>query len=472
LVGLGKWGTLSDPHYWDALGCYVFQGRFIATHGAHFGAYRELGFVRPPLYTSLLAGFIATGHGGREVLHLLSWALGVLVLGATYLLSRRLGAGPRTAWTAVLLCALSPLFFAQTGLAQSDLLATLLCTTAFALLLGGSTAGYLVFACLGVLTKESAYFICAPASLWLLWRAQEARDGQASLRFWHWRGQGAAVRRALPALVPCAVLFLWEVLHRVVIGEVMHPAYRAAIGPNHLDAAIIHEFIEGGRLPLSMLAALPVVGLLRPRTLGRFGLSPAALGARQRLGVLAAAAGVLVLPFLFPAPLPRYMLLSLPLLCALSALGLSQLPVRARAAALLFLSAILILGWRGQSWHTNGGHHLDANLAYRRLLTLQTQAARALFQEHPRGVLATFPMVLVVRAPPDDGFLPAPLPASVVRNDETLAQLCRSDFLIEDSQGLPVTGAMAVLRQAGALVPWRTFSNGDDIIRVHRVRCP
>ena len=35
--------TLRDPHYWDALGCYVFQGRFMAAHGLDFAAYKTLG---------------------------------------------------------------------------------------------------------------------------------------------------------------------------------------------------------------------------------------------------------------------------------------------------------------------------------------------------------------------------------------------------------------------------------------------
>ena len=59
---------------------------------------------------------------------------------------------------------------------------------------------------------------------------------------------------------------------------------------------------------------------------------PRYLGGHMLLS--ATALGVLALPLLFPAPLPRYMLPGLPLLCALAALGLDALVVRRRALVL------------------------------------------------------------------------------------------------------------------------------------------
>ncbi len=64
---------------------------------------------RPPLYPLLLAALIALGHSNGSLIVLFQAALGVLLAGLTYLLSRELRLGESAAHLATLLVALDPL---------------------------------------------------------------------------------------------------------------------------------------------------------------------------------------------------------------------------------------------------------------------------------------------------------------------------------------------------------------------------
>lgn len=454
LFVLAKHATWRDPHFWDALGCYVAQARFIARHGLDLGAYPALVFLRPPLFTGLLAAAIRLGGDTPLTLHLITCAIGALTLPATYLICRRLGGERACAALAAALCAATPLFFAQAGLVQSDLPATALCAWAWALLLSGRTAAFVVLTSLAVLTKESAYFLCAPAALLLLMRAPRGRSPLSA-------------RALVPAALPGVVLCAWELAHRLIMGSVFSPIYADNFGPRHLPNAFMHQFIEGGRPLLLVAAGLAVAPALRDR------------GAPARAEVLATALCVLILPFCFPASLPRYMLLALPQLCALAALGLFRLrgPRRVGAAAVL-LGALLAL-FQERSIHGNMGFHLERNMAYRGLLQVQAQAAQeiaiAIAAAGPGKLVATFPMAEVLSSAPGDGYLPAPLHVTAAEPDVSARALCGHDLLVDDCQGMSMGPALDALRRAGALVPWRRFGAGDQEIRVYRIdrsRCP
>lgn len=452
LFVLTKHATWRDPHFWDALGCYVAQARFIAQHGLDLSAYPALVFLRPPLFTGLLAAAIRLGGDTPLALHLITCVVGSLTLPAVYQICRRLGGDRACAATAAALCAATPLFFAQAGLVQSDLPATALCAWAWALLLSGRTAAFAVLASLAVLTKESAYFLCAPAALLLFLRAPRER-----------LLLGALVPAALPGVALCA----WELAHRLIMGSVFSPIYADNFGPRHLPNAFMHQFIEGGRPLLLLAAGLAVVPALRDRA------------APARPEVLATALCVLILPFCFPASLPRYMLLALPQLCALAALGLSRLHGARRVGATALLLGLLLALFQERSIHGNMGFHLERNMAYRGLLQVQAQAAQqiaaAIAAAEPLKLVATFPMAEVLSSAPGDGYLPAPLRVTAAEPDVSVQALCGHDLLVDDRQGMPMGPALDTLRQAGALLPWRSFGAGDQEIRVYRIdrsRCP
>ena len=475
---LGLWGvaallllwqkraTFTDPHYWDALGCYAGQARFLAAHGFDWAAYRQLEFMRPPGYTGLLALVIRLGGADRGMQRAATCVLGALALPAVYALTRRLGGATWAAVVAVALCALSPLYMAQLGLLQCDLPAMAWGAVAWALLLSGQRLGFVVAASLAVLSKESAYFLCLPAAVYLYGQAVPVTPlGRLCWLPLDFR----AVARSWPAVVPGLVLLAWELLHQQLFRFVIYSGYAHSLGPNHLIGALVHNFIENGRFLLVPLALVPV-----RRAWAEPGRSAAAR--EQRLAILCTGLAVVALPFLFPGPLPRYMLLSLPMLCALAALGIERLGFLRQTTVAAAICAYQVLSWSGKSWHTNQGHHIDANLSYRRVVMMQRQAAQALAAARPHLVAATFPMYSAIVGPPDDGFLSAPLPAQLASPDLGFAELCRSDYLIEAEPGDPVHGPIATLVKGGAqLELWRRFTDRDEDsevrITIYRIRC-
>ena len=187
-----KWPTLHDPHYWDALGCYVPEARFLAEHALDWSRYRDIYFLRPPLFTGLLALFIRLLGPAPVVLHVVTCVVVAAALPATYAIARRLRASPLGSMIGVALCLCSPSYFAQAGLVQSDGPVTSLVAVAWVLLLSGRVTGYVVCASLAVLTKESAYFLCLPAALLLAARTLE-RMGASRLS----RPAALAVLRAV-----------------------------------------------------------------------------------------------------------------------------------------------------------------------------------------------------------------------------------------------------------------------------------
>jgi len=482
-LALIKAPTLHEPHYWDALGSYMFQVRFLAEHGFDREAYRKLGYVRPPLITGLGAWLYAHGAGSRVALRIVIWLLGALIPPATWVIARALGGTRRSAALAFALIALAPTFVAQAGLWQMDLPVTALATVAWALLLRGHRIAFMICATLAVLTKEVGYFLCVPAFVLLLLRAWPAASPmQTSLRQRAADPLGAAqtpplalvttawrvLRSAWPALIPAAALAVWFGIHLWLVGHLSHPAYQSALGWHRWSDVLLHNWLEGGRILLWPCAALAIRAALFH---ARQGQRPAPAEALDAVAVVATLAGVLALPILFPGALPRYPLPALPMLCALSAAGVMTL-ARHRTAVSLGLCTLLVLLWWEPSVHGNPGGHMDGNLSYRKALLAEQQASQALAAAHPKSVLAHFPMYTVITAPPEDGFLPAPLQARIPDARTPLSELCRSDFLVESRHGESLAGTVTRLSQANALSLWQTFGSGDWTIAIYRIHCP
>jgi hypothetical protein len=132
---------------------------------------------------------------------------------------------------------------------------------------------------------------------------------------------------------------------------------------------------------------------------------------------------------------------------------------------------VLVGSWTARNWYSNHGLYFDRNLSYRLLLAAQQEMAYTLAAEHPRGVLATFPLYEALHGSSSNHFLPAPLPATLVAGGEPLATLCAHDYLLQAKQGMDISDAVARLRARGALMPWRSFGDAGIRIDVYRVRC-
>ena len=451
LVGflVAKSPTFTDPPYWDS-NFNVLQARFIAEHSFDRQVYRAaISPLKPVLFTGTVAAVLRWTYGSMVAVHVLITLLVLILWPGIVALVGELAGPARAGPLAVLLCTVAPLTFAQAGLVQADLAVAAFATWAWVWLLRGRIGLYALFCAAAILCKESGYFLCVPSALYLWLRHRQIQPA----RRWH---LGALLRALWPAAIPGLLLFGWLGFLQWVIGDAIPQANRDAFKPGYLLDALLHSLVEGGRLPIVILACAAVWGKHGQRT-------PA------RLATLSLA---LALPLLFPAPLPRYMLPSLPPLCALAALGLWQFAPRRRVMWATAITAALIVSWSAEPWHSEGGHHLDSDLIYRRLLKVQKDAAEALYAERPRLVLAGYPMVNALRNPPADHWLPAPVPHEVASGNETLAELCKFDFIVEASQSAPLTADFDRLRAAHALVPWRSFGGSGREVWIYRIFCP
>ena len=126
--------------------------------------------------------------------------------------------------------------------------------------------------------------------------------------------------------LPGLTLVFWLVLHGRLTGALVHSDHVAAVNPRHLSVALLHNFVLSGRLFVALCAALSVRRLLPSAQTAlqsptRSHQSPATLQTAQ-LELLASLTLVVSWPLLFPATLPRYMLPTLPLFCALAGVGI------------------------------------------------------------------------------------------------------------------------------------------------------
>jgi len=431
--------ALRDPPYWDA-NVYVHEGRWAAAHGLELDAWRHFPDVlKPPVFAAIVLGAAETidRAAGTTPLcaHLAVLGFALALLFAVRSLVRALGGDEGQALFAGLFCALSPLYLAQAGLALSDLPMTALATWAWVALVRGRTRTWFVLSALAVLTKESAYFLCVPA-LVLEW----LRAG---------RSPAVTARRLLVYAWPGLVLAAWLAALHGMTGHAVPRLNRDALGAHFILDTLIHQLVEGGRY---ILVALAVIALGGRGT-----------GDGRDQAAWATAAGVLALPFMFPAPLPRYMLPGLPLLCALGALAITPAAAQrvkgGRALVVAFVVAAEVIGWFGPSWHANGGHHLDSNLEYRRLLRTQRAVVRAVAAERPRAVAAAFPLYFLF----EDAGVPVVLAGAVTPTDA----LCGADYFVDADQSAPVDDA----RDRVHLTPWRSFGPRGFSVRVSRIDC-
>lgn len=456
---LGKLPTLHDPHTWDALSCYLPQARFLAEHGTDWAAYRSLEYLRPPVLTGSVAVLLSLGASHAMVrIYLWLWAL--LGLFGAYRLTRILGGRRRDAILAMVLCAAAPIYFAQAGLLQLDLAAAVLCVWALVALFAGRIWAFVLVLSVAVLTKESSYYLCVPAALWLAVRKAGTTRPRELLRL-------RVLAHVLPALIPGLVLLGWLLIHRQLVGHVMATAHQDALfSLDRIASALLHNFVEGGRFPLVVLAGLALRAAWRTR----------------RDDILLVGVAVGLLPLCFAGHPPRYMLLSLPPLCVLAALGLAELRVQPRRLAMVTVLVWLGQGFTGGSWHGDSGDHLESNLAYRELIALHRDAAYVVADARPRSVLADFPMLDVLRAPPAIGYLPAPIPVTWASSPRSYEALCQHDFLLEADGGsveaakqqLQPRGALELFRELklptqSTVLPWGQI---DQRIRIYRIRCP
>ena len=375
---LGHGLLLSTPFYWDELGQFIPASLDLF----HFGAWiarSTLPNVHPPGVMAWLAlVWHVTGYSIAitRVAMLLIAALGVL---ATFLLAIELsrGAPGAPAFTAIALLCVSPLFYAQSMMAQLDMPAMSFTALALLLFLQNRHVYAAIVCVILVLMKETG--IVAPL-LFGAWVCYEERGS-------------ARARAALWYLAPLIALCLWLLVLKLGTGHWFgNSAFTQynlfyPLNPFRMALAVLRRlyylFAGSGHFigTAVLIYAWRRMPLLRSRS--------------WRIAGVFAAAHVVVVSVLGGAVLERYLLPVLPILYTAFALSLRALMPRARN---LTLAAFLICLAAANFVNPVYPFPFENNLAFTHFVKLQQRAATSI--QTRTGVVATaFPMSDALRRP-------------------------------------------------------------------------
>lgn len=377
---------LDLPFYWDELGQFIPAALDIFRAGEWIPV-STVPNVHPPgvmAYLAMVWSIFGYSIAGTRVAMLIIAALGALV---TFLLGIQLsrGAAGAPAFTALALLCLSPLFFAQSMMAQLDMPAMVLATLALLFFLQERRCASAIACAVLVLVKETGAVVPALFGVWLI---VERRDWRNSAWF----------------LLPFPGLILWLVaLHQTTghwLGNAAFTEYnvRDSLEPVHflLAAArrFYYVFIGSGHFigTLALIWAWRRMPLLRERA--------------WRISWMFVLVQLLVVSAFGGATLERYVLPVLPVVYVAFALSLRALKTRTRQIALAALIVCLI----GASFvNPPYPFPFENNLAFVSFVRLEQSAASEVEQYSiglpGGGVVATaFPLTSALRNP-DFGFV-------------------------------------------------------------------
>jgi hypothetical protein len=378
---------LQLPFYWDEAGQFIPASLDLFRGGAWIPV-STLPNVHPPGVMAYLAAWwsiFGFSIAATRVAMLMIAALGALF---TFLLGIELsrGATGTPAFAAVVLLCVSPLFFAQSMLAQLDMPAMCLSILALLLFLQNRFTASAIACTALVLVKETGLVVPALFGCWLL--------------FFERRGPGRRTQ-ALWFLLPLPGLVIWfAALHHATghwFGNAAFTAYnvREPLHPLHFAYALARRvyylFISSGHFigSIALVWAIRRMPLLRDRP--------------WRIAASFVLVQVLMVSALGGAVLERYLLPALPVVHIAFAVSLRALMPRTRQ---LTFAALVVCLIAANFLNPIYRFPFENNLAFAGFVEIQKSVATAV--ELRDGVVATsFPMVEALRNP-DLGFVQKP----------------------------------------------------------------
>ena len=367
------------PFYWDEVGQFVPASLDLFQRGAWIPV-STVPNVHPPGVMAWLAAFWSVfGYSilGTRVAMLLLATFAALF---TFLLAIELarGSSGTPAFAALVLLCVSPLFFAQSMLAQLDMPAMCFSVLALLLFLQNRFPASAIACTVLVLVKETGVIVPALFGCWLLLE----------------RGGRRERARALWFLLPLPVLAIWlALLHHATghwFGNAAFTAYnlREPLRPVRfllaLSRRFYYLFISSGHFigSIALLWALRRMPLLRTRP--------------WRIAASFVLAHILAVSLLGGAVLERYLLPALPVVYIAFAISLRGLKTRTRQLAFGTLMACLIAANFVNPVYP---FPFENNLAYVSFVNLGVRAAEAVERRGNGLVAATFPMADALRNP-------------------------------------------------------------------------
>lgn len=378
---------LELPFYWDETGQFVPASLDIFRAGAWIPV-STVPNVHPPgvmAYLALIWRIFGYSIPATRIAMLLLAALGAMV---TFLLAIELGRGSTgaPAFTALALLCLSPLFFAQSMLAQLDMPAMCFSLLALLLFLQNRYRASALTCVVLVLVKETGVVVPALFACWAFFEPDTRKERLRALWF----------------LLPLPPLGFWLLaLHHATgnwFGSAAFAEYNAfdTLHPVRFLVAlarrIYYVFFSTGHFigTLALIWAFRRMPLLRDRP--------------WRIAGSFVLAQLLVVSALGGAVLERYVLPALPVVYIAFAISLRALLPRTRQLTLAALAACLIAA---NFVNPPYPFPFENNLAFVSFVGLEESVAEEV-EQHGGQVATAFPMADALRNP-DFGFVQAPL---------------------------------------------------------------
>ncbi len=382
-------GPLLDlPFYWDELGQFIPASLDLFRAGAWI-PFSTLPNVHPPGVMAYLAGWwsiFGYSIGITRVAMLLIAAIGAL---ASFLLGIELSRGSTgtPAFAALVFLCLSPLFFAQSMLAQLDMPAMSGAVLALLLFLQNRYRDAAILCTVLVLVKETEIVTPALFGCWLLLE----------------RGRSFRERRpALWFLLPLPALLLWLVALRHATGS--------WFGNSAFTAYNLWEPLHAGRFLVAFARRLYYLFIGTGHFIGTIALlyalrrSPLLRSRPWGIAAFFVLAHVLVVSALGGAVLERYLLPALPVLYIAFAVSFQALLPRTRQLA---FAALLLCLIAANVVNPPYPFPFENNLAFVSFVDLEMRAAASTRGPAAGTVATAFPLAEALRNP-DFGYVDTP----------------------------------------------------------------
>jgi hypothetical protein len=385
---------LELPYFWDEAGYYVAAARDILLTGSLI-PHSTVSNAHPPLVMAWLAlGWKLVGFAPL-VTRTVMLALAAFSLVGLFRLAERV-ANRNVAIAATLCTAVYPVFFAQSSLAQVDLVAAGLIFWALADYAERRFSVMAVWFTLAALAKETA--IIAPLSLaaWELIGMFGPRSRFARLWMAGRISNRDSFRQIASLLLPVLPLTAWYTYHYSRTGYVFgNPEFfrynvAATLSPIRFVLALIMRIWQvGGYLHLWVLtlAMLVVMWMLPPQRDSGVERERISFPV-QMVFYVVISAYVVAMALIGGAVLARYMLPAVPLVIILSVSTLWRRIIFWRAA-IACVALAFVAGW---FWNPHYGFSPEDNLAYRDYIVLHQDGERFLEARYPMArVLTAWP---------------------------------------------------------------------------------
>lgn len=389
-------GILLDlPYYWDELGQFIPAALDIFHAGAWIPVSTSPNVHPPGLMAYLAVVWSAFGYSilATRAAMLLLAAFAALV---TFLLAIELSRGSMgtPAFAALALLCLSPLFFAQSMLAQLDMPAMAFSLLALVLFLQDRYRGCAIACAVLVMVKETGVVAPVLFGAWLLMEGRGRRSGA--------RGEGSPVRASKNAawfLLPFPGLLAWLfALHHATGYWLGNPEFAAYNLTQQLNP-VRFLLAFGRRLYYVFLSTGHFIGSIA--LVWALGRMPLLKNRAWRIAWSFVLVQILTVSALGGAVLERYILPALPVVYIAFAVSLRSLMPRTRRLALAALVLCLIAANFVNPLYP---FPYENNLAFVSFVRLEQSAAHQVEQEAlvlPGGglVAAAFPVSDALRNP-------------------------------------------------------------------------